>query len=123
MDTRKLLSGVLGGVGLLAMLGGAIDPLEGCGVVLLGTALAAAGAVLGHSRYRRLLGGALALVVIGVGAMVIFTMLGGIGGRSGHSPWWGLLAAPYPIGWLLGIVGDILRLWEIFRHPTPSPVA
>jgi hypothetical protein len=106
---------VIGGV--TAMLVGAVDPLEGCAVVLLGVALAAFGAALGRSRYRTLLVGALALTAMGVVAMVALSWAGGIGGQSGHSMWWAALIVPYPLGWLLALVGAALILTDSLRRP------
>ena len=117
MTGRTLWSSVLVVVGLLAMLVGAVDPLEGSFVILAGSAVVAAGACLGRSRYRTLLAWSFALIVAGVGAMVVFTALGGIGGHSGRSLWWGLFVLPYPLGWIMGLVGAVLRLVESFKRP------
>ena len=102
-------------VGLLAMLIGTLDPLEGSFIILPGSGLVAIGVFLARSRYRLLLCWAFVLIAFGVGAMVVLSMWGGIGGRSGHSMWWGLFILPYPVGWFLGVVGIILRLIESFR--------
>ncbi|MDZ7617469.1 MAG: hypothetical protein U1E05_10720 [Patescibacteria group bacterium] len=120
MSTQTLWSVVLVIVGLLVMLVGAIDPLEGSFVILPGSAVVAAGAFLGKSRYRMLLFWAFVLIATGVGAMVVFTAMGGIGGNSGHSLWWGLFILPYPIGLIIGLVGAILRLIESFKRPAIS---
>lgn len=117
MNGRTRWSLVLIVVGLLAMLVGAIDPLEGSFVVLSGSGLVALGAFLGNSRYRLLLFWAFALTLAGVGAMVVFTAWGGIGGSSGRSIWWGLFVLPYPLGWIIGLVGAIMRLVEHFKRP------
>ncbi len=93
--------------GLLAMLIGAIDPLEGSLLVLPGSGMVALGAFLGKSKYRRLLYMAFALIVIGVGAMFILSMFGGIGGNTGRSLWWGLIILPYPVGWVICFIGVI----------------
>ena len=61
-------------------------------------------------------------IAAGVGAMVVFTAWGGIGGHSGHSLWWGLFVLPYPLGWIIGLVGAILRLAESFKRPFGSHV-
>jgi hypothetical protein len=109
-------------VGLLAMVIGAIDPLEGSLLILPGTALVTLGAWLGNSRHRRLLVWALALVALGVGAMWGLSAVGGVGGRSGHAWWWALVLLPYPAGWILGLVGA----WRRLREPSEksgSPVA
>ena len=34
------------------------------------------------------------LIAIGVGALWGLSMFGGIGGKSGHSIWWGVLILP-----------------------------
>lgn len=112
MNERKKWSRILVIVGLLAMVTGAIDPLEGSLVILPGTALVTLGAWLGNSRHRRLLVWALALVALGVGAMWGLSACGGVGGSSGHAWWWVLVLLPYPAGWILGLVGAWRRLRE-----------
>ena len=119
MRGRTLWSLILVVVGLLVMLVGAIDPLEGSFVILPGSGLVAFGALLGKSRYRILLCWAFVLIAAGVGAMVVFTAMGGIGGNSGRSLGWGLFILPYPVGWIMGLVGAILRLIELFKRPPP----
>ena len=97
MELRSIYSRILVLVGLAAMLVGAIDPL-GSFIILAGAALAAAGALIVKSQYVRLLGWSVLLVAFGVGAMSVLSWMGGIGGRSGHSIWWGIFILPYPIG-------------------------
>jgi hypothetical protein len=97
-------------IGLLAMLAGAVDPLEGSLLILVGGALVALGGLLGHAPRRRLLYLACALMTAGVGAMFVLSSLGGTGGSSGRSNWWLLPVLPYPAGWILGVVGAILTL-------------
>ena len=45
------------------------------------------------------------LIAVGVCAMFALSAVGGIGGRSGHSMWWGILILPYPLGWLTALLG------------------
>lgn len=105
-------------VGLAGMLIGAVDPLEGSLIILPGTGLVALGMFLGKSRRRALLYWALALVAIGVGAMWISSAFGGFGGNTGRSIWWGLLIlVPYALGWIMGLIGAILALFESFKRP------
>ena len=99
-------------VGLVAMALGAFDPLEGSLVVLPGTGLVALGARLGNSRHRILLDWSFVLVAVGVGTLLGLSVLGGFGGPSGRSNWWALALLPYPVGWIMGLVGAIRRLRE-----------
>ncbi len=109
MNARKFCSQVLVVVGLVAMLLGAFDPLEGSLLILPGSGLVALGALLGKNPQRRLFGAALVLLAVGVGAMFGLSAVGGVGGRSGHSMWWLLTVVPYPVGWLMGL-GGVLAL-------------
>ena len=102
-------------VGSIAMLIGAINPMEGSVVILPGSGLVALGAFLGHGE-RRLITyrlGVFILIAIGVGAMWLLSWLGGFGGRSGRSMWWGLLVLPYLVGWSMGIWGPKSPRWVL----------
>jgi hypothetical protein len=123
MNPRKLWSNILVILGLIMMFVGTVDPLEGCVIILPGSVLVTIGAILCKSRYRKLLFWSSILIAFGVGAMIILSMLGGLGGKSGHSLWWGLLILPYPIGWVMGIIGIILRLIEACKKPNEIPSA
>ena len=109
MNVRKFCWQTLVIVGLVAMLLGAVDPMEGSLLILPGSALVAAGALLSNSPQRNALGGAFVLVAVGVGALFGLSAVGGVGGQSGHSMWWLLAVLPYPAGWLLGL-GGVLAL-------------
>ncbi len=115
MNGRSRWSRILVVVGLIAMLIGAVDPLEGSLVILPGAGMVALGALLGNSRHRRFLSWSFVLVAVGVGALWGLSALGGIGGESGHSIWWGLVLLPYPVGWIMGLIGAIGRLREASR--------
>jgi hypothetical protein len=114
MHSRPRLSNALVIVGFGAMLLGALDPLEGSLLILPGSGIVSLGAVLGRSRFRKLLGVAFALVLLGVAIMFGISALGGVGGSTGRSLWWALLVLPYPAGWVLGVVGVVRR----FREPS-----
>jgi len=110
---RSLWSRVLVGIGSLAMVVGAIDPMEGSAIILPGSLLLALGTVLGQCE-RRLIAYRVAvfiLVAIGVGAMWVMSSVGGIGGKSGLSMWWGVLILPYLVGWSMGIWGPGSPRW------------
>ena len=97
-------------LGMVLMLLGVIDPLEGSIIVALGAALIAAGGFLAHARYRRSFYLAFGLVLAGVLALWGMSAQGGVGGDTGRSPWWLLIALPYPAGWLLGLFAATRQL-------------
>lgn len=105
-------SRLLVGVGLVLMLLGAIDPLEGSVVILGGSALAAIGAFVSRTHRFRLQLTALALTAVGVAALFGLSAVGGVGGHTGRSFWWLLVCVPYPVGWLMGLVGAVRKLRE-----------
>lgn len=117
MNTRSRWSRVLLVAGLVCMIVGAIDPLEGSLVILPGGVLAAVGAFLGKSAHRKLLYASLILMAVGIGAMWILSGVGGIGGTAGRSMWWGLLMLPYPVGLIMGLIGAIRSLAKAFARP------
>jgi hypothetical protein len=106
--------------GLVLMVLGAVDPLEGSVVILGGSFLVAVGAFRSRTRYR-LPVTALILIAIGVSAMFGLSAVGGVGGTSGRSNWWLLLCLPYPIGWILGLIGAASKLREP-RHVNAAAV-
>ena len=110
MKTTLLWSRILVIAGLVLMVFGAIDPLEGSIVILPGIGMVFIGAFLGKSRRRMLLLWAFILAAAGIGALWGMSALGGIGGNTGRSMWWALVLVPYPAGWIMGLVGAILRL-------------
>lgn len=112
MKARTRWSHVLVIVGLIGMLIGAIDPIEGSLIILPGSGVVALGALLAQSRHRRLLYWAFGLIAVGVGAMFVLSGFGGTGGSTGHSNWWLLVVLPYPVGWIMGLVGIVLSFRE-----------
>jgi len=118
---------------------GAIDPMEGSAIILPGSLLVALGTCLGPFD-RRLIAYRVTdflLIAIGVGAMWMLSSAGGIGGKSGHSMWWGVLILPYLAGWSMGIWGPGSPRWllvsgigvslwylvivaMVLRHPRPE---
>jgi hypothetical protein len=102
--------------GFIAMLVGAIDPMEGSLLILPGSALVAIGTFLNNEErwiiiYRLWV---FFLITIGVAAIWWFTMLGGIGGTTEYSMWWALFIVPYPIAWSMGIWGPGSPRWVLW---------
>jgi hypothetical protein len=92
---------------------GAIDPLEGALLIMSGSGAVVLGAAIGRCE-RRVIAYRLAvfvLIAIGVGAMWGLSSLGGFGGKSGRSEWWGVLILPYLVGWSLGMWGTGAPRW------------
>lgn len=101
--------------GLVLMVAGVLDPMEGSVAVLAGSALAAGGAHFGRLPRREALVTAFGLIAVGVASLFGFSAVGGIGGNSGRSIWWVLTMLPYPIGWAVGLIACISSL----RHSRP----
>jgi hypothetical protein len=114
MSRRDRWSRVLGMAGMIVLVLGLVDPLEGFPVVLAGGAILAISARLAMSRWFRLLGWGWAAALVGCGAMVALSARGGFGGTTGLAPVWGLTVVPYPAGALTSLVGGVLLLRE--RH-------
>jgi len=118
MKARKNWPRFLVIAGGIAMLAGALDPLEGSVVILAGSGLVALGTFLGDSGRRLLVAWIwiFLLIAIGVGAMFGLSAMGGFGGTSGRSLWWGVPILPFPVGWIMGMVSLAARLIKSFRH-------
>lgn len=117
MNTRESWSRFPIMVGSLAMVAGAIDPLEGSLLILPGSALVALGTYF-SSAQRRLLAyrlSAFVLILIGVAALWGFSFVGGVGGGTGRSGAWSLLMlVPCLVGWILIIAGPGSPRWLLW---------
>jgi hypothetical protein len=110
MNKERLIR-ILHIAGVIAMIAGIIDPLEGSVVIAGGSILLAIAMTMSNDRQSRLYLAAAAMIVTGVFFMFYFSYRGGIGGTSGISWWWGLTMAPYPLGWLMDMILLILRVF------------
>jgi len=121
MSTRILWSRSLVIVGSIAMLIGAFDPLEGSIIILAGSALVVSGTYLSNSQRNILLYWVWTFILItfGLAMMWMLTAVGGIGGSTGRSIWWGLIILPYPIGWIMGMISLFVRLVEFIKTRKP----
>lgn len=115
-NARRVGSHLLVIAGGLAMLLGALDPMEGSVLILLGSGLFMLGILIGRGEPRLIAYRVwvFALIAVGVGAMWALSAMGGIGGSSGHSMWWGLLILPYLLGWSMGIWGPGSPRWMLW---------
>ena len=117
MNSRTLWPRILKVLGSIAMILGTLDPLEGSLLILPGSGMVALGMYLSGKDRRTVLYWVwtFILIAVGVGAMFALSAVGGIGGKSGRSMWWGVLMLPYPAGWLLALAGSVAGLVRFFK--------
>jgi len=96
-------------IGVIALIIGVLDPLEGSVVITSGSALIALSAYLTHDRHWKIFLVSFIMILIGVFFLFYLSSLGGFGSNAKLSWWWGILILPYPIGWLTSIVLLIIR--------------
>ena len=107
-DKRKWIR-IIYILGIISLIAGALDPLEGSVIIAVGSALIALSTRLAHDRNRRIFLITSIMIITGVCFMFYFSSLGGFGGTSTLSWWWATLIIPYPIGWLINIILLIVR--------------
>ena len=83
---------------------GTIDPLEGSVLIMAGSILLAALGFFDNKQNWKFIFSASILIIIGVFFLFYLSSLGGFGGNSTLSWWYGLLILPYPIGWLCFLI-------------------
>ena len=96
-------------VGVIALLIGAIDPMEGSVVIAIGSLLIALATYIAKDRHQKLFLMTMVMILVGVFFLFFLSSLGGFGGKSDLSWWWGLLILPYPVGWIISIILLIKR--------------
>lgn len=109
MWTKAKILKVLFITGIVAIIIGVIDPLEGSAAILAGSLLIAISTYFLKDRYWKLFFVGFILIATGVFFMFYFSSLGGFGGNSKLSWWLISLIVPYPIGWLLTIILLLLK--------------
>ncbi len=95
--------------GIILLLAGAVDPLEGSVAILVGSGVLALVTNYYKDRYRKTFLWGFILIFIGVAFMFYLSSLGGFGGESTLSWWWAALIIPYPVGWLITLITLIVR--------------
>jgi hypothetical protein len=94
--------------GIIALILGTLDPLEGSVVILFGGILLSLSAFVNKDHQWRIFIASTLMILAGVSSLFILSSLGGFGGNSSLSWWWGILILPYPLGWLIMIVTLII---------------
>jgi hypothetical protein len=98
-------------LGIVLLVIGALDPLEGSVVIVIGSFMLALTSNLLNDRYKKLFFYTFLMILTGVFFLFFFSSFGGFG--EGHlSYWWGLLILSYPIGWLSSIIILIIRAFR-----------
>ncbi len=96
-------------IGIIALVIGAVDPLEGSVLIAIGSIIVSVSAYFSKDKHRRIFIILTAMILIGVFFLFYLSSLGGFGGNSSLSWWYGILILPYPIAWLIFIVLIIIR--------------
>jgi hypothetical protein len=96
-------------IGVIALIIGVLDPLEGSVIIISGSTLVALSTYLSNDRHWKIFAASFIMIALGVGFMFYLSSLGGFGKNAQLSWWWAILILPYPIGWLTAIVLLIAR--------------
>jgi hypothetical protein len=96
-------------LGIVSLLIGVIDPMEGSVLVLAGSAAITFSTFLNKDAYFKIFLVSFIMIAFGVFFLFYLSSIGGFAGGSSLSWWMGLLILPYPVGWLLTITMIILK--------------
>lgn len=96
--------------GIILLIAGALDPLEGSTLIVVGSGLSAIATYLMKDRHWKLFLSAFIMIFLGVIFLFYFSSLGGFGGSSSLSVWWALLILSYPLGWLMELILLVIRM-------------
>jgi hypothetical protein len=99
-------------IGVVALIIGAADPMEGSVVIAAGSLLTAVSTFFMRDRHWRIFMACMILILTGVYFLFFLSSLGGFGGSSDLSWWWGVFILPYPVGWLTLIVLLTIRAFK-----------
>jgi hypothetical protein len=97
-------------LGVLAFVAGALDPLEGSVVIALGAFLMAVTSKLRNDRHKTQFLIQTVMIITGVFFLFYFSSVGGFGGTSSLSWWYGILILPYPIAWIWVVILLLTRI-------------
>ncbi len=109
-------------MGAVAIVIGVVDPMEGSVLILAGSVAVTLAMWLQSrdTRKRAYWAATSAAIALGVMWLFLLSSVGGFGGTSKLSKWWGLLLLPYPLGWIAAIIGLVreVRHWREHRAST-----
>ena len=124
MNTRMRVAKVLVVIGPIAMVIGAIDPLEGAFIAVPGSATVALGAYFAQSPKCKLVYSGFIVLAIYLATIMIATALGGWGANARvlRSDWYGLCLLLFPVGWLMCAAGNMFALTELFEGQAATAI-
>ncbi|MEY3405096.1 MAG: hypothetical protein RL161_526 [Bacteroidota bacterium] len=99
METSKKIR-LLHITGLLLLILGSLDPMEGSVLIAIAAVLFALRSRLNQEVLQKMFFLTAVACMIGVTAIFTISSFGGLGGEKGISWWWGLFILPYPLAWL-----------------------
>jgi hypothetical protein len=119
MKEKSILIRIIFIVGVIALIIGAIDPMEGSIAITAGSVCIALSTLLTRDRYRKIFLVAAIMILIGVFCLWYVSSLGGFDPK--HEWWWDALILPYPIGWLLSVSILIIRAVKKKKQQPSAP--
>ena len=94
--------------GVIALVIGAVDPLEGSVIIAGGSAILAISTAMLKDPHRKIFLWCFVAIAVGVAYMFYISSKGGFGGE-GRSWWYGVPVLPYPMGWLITVILLVFR--------------
>lgn len=91
-------------LGIIMFFLGTLDPMEGSLLIAPASMMIGIGSYLLQKKYWKFYVIDAVLIAVGVFFLWFLSSLGGFGGNSKLSIWWGLTLIPYPLGWLLNVI-------------------
>ncbi|MBS1537374.1 MAG: hypothetical protein JST20_06460 [Bacteroidetes bacterium] len=112
MKDNTKLTRVIYIIGVIGLLIGILDPMEGSIVIAFGSVFITISTYLTKDKYYKLFLISSLSILFGVFFLFYLSSLGGFGGKSTLSWWWGSLILPYPLGWLMSIIVLLIKTFK-----------
>lgn len=122
MNTQPKWTRITFIVGVVALILGTLDPMEGSVLIAVASVLFAVASHFTADRHRKLFLLFCTLITTGVIYLFAISSIGGFLGDTGRTWVWGLPIAPYPIGWFGTIVLLITRGIQNRKNKTTTPL-
>ncbi len=93
--------------GIVAMVLGAADPMEGSLLIAAGAVMLAFSSHFRKERYSKIFLASALMILFGVFSLWFVSSLGGFDPK--REWWWLVFIVPYPIGWIVSIVTLVVK--------------